>query len=98
MPNYQKNQLLRHDDRIIRVLTVDNGVLAIDCLKRTMPQWLLAADLQEWEPCGETALPSPETPICDMEDLTPKQRKVMHERYTLIAPVIPFIHKKGSVR
>lgn len=96
MPNYQKNQLLRHDDRIIRVLAVDNSVLTIDCLKRTMPQWVPEKDLQDWEPCDETALPSPEAPISDMENLTPEQRKVMHERYTLIAPVLPFIHKEAQ--
>ena len=95
MPEYSKNQLLRHDDRIIRVLTVDTDVLTIDCLKRTMPQWMPAEDLQDWEPCDETALPSPDAPICDMEELTPEQRKVMHERYTLIAPVLPFIHKES---
>ena len=96
MPEYSKNQLLRHDDRVIRVLTVDTDVLTIDCLKRTMPQWMSAEDLQNWEPCDETTLPSPETPISDIEDLTPEQRKVMHERYTLIAPVIPFIHKEAQ--
>ena len=96
MPNYQKNQLLRHDDRIIRVLAVDTDVLTIDCLKRTMPQWMSAEDLQNWEPCDETVLPSPDVPISDMENLTPEQRKVMHERYTLIAPVIPFIHKEAQ--
>lgn len=96
MPNYQKNQLLRHDDRIIRVLTVDTDVLTIDCLKRTMPQWMPAEDLQEWEPCDEIDLPSPDAPISDMEELTPEQRKVMHERYTLIAPVLPFIHKEAQ--
>lgn len=82
MPNYQKNQLLRHNDRIIRVLAVDTDVLTIDCLKRTMPQWMPADDLQDWEPCDETALPSPDAPICDMENLTPEQRKVMRERFT----------------
>ena len=96
MPNYSKNQLLRHDDRIIRVLAVDTDVLAIDCLKRTMPQWIPVSELCDWEPCDETALPSPDAPICDMEELTPEQRKVMHERYTLIAPVLPFIHKEAQ--
>lgn len=91
MPNYLKNQLLRHDDHIIRVLAVDTDVLAIDCLKRTMPQWMPAEDLQDWEPCDETALPSPDAPICDMQNLTPEQRKVMHERFSLIAAVTPFI-------
>ena len=96
MPEYSKNQLLRHADRIIRVLTVDTSVLAIDCLKRTMPQWMPAEDLQEWEPCDEIDLPSLDAPICDMENMTPEQRKVMHERYTLIAPVLPFIHKEAQ--
>ena len=96
MPNYQKNQLLRHDDRIIRVLAIDTDVLTIDCLKRTMPQWMPAEDLQEWEPCDEIDLPSLDAPICDMENMTPEQRKVMHERYTLIAPVLPFIHKEAQ--
>lgn len=93
MPNYSKNQLLWYDDRIIRVLAVDTDVLTIDCLKRTMPQWVPTEDLQDWEPCDETALPSLDAPICDMENMMPEQRKVMHERYTLIAPVLPFIHK-----
>ena len=96
MPEYSKNQLLRHDDRIVRVLTVDTDVLTIDCLKRTMPQWMPASSLYDWEPCDETALPSPDAPICDIEELTPEQRKVMHERYTLIAPVLPFIHKEAQ--
>lgn len=91
MPNYQKNQLLRHDDRIIRVLAVDTDVLTIDCLKRTMPQWMPAEELPDWEPCDESALPSPEAPICNLEDLTAEQRKIMHERYSLIAAVAPFI-------
>lgn len=96
MPEYSKNQLLRHADRIIRVLTVDTSVLAIDCLKRTMPQWMPAEDLQEWEPCDEIDLPSLDAPICDMENMTPEQRKLMHERYTLIAPVLPFIHEEAQ--
>ena len=95
MPEYSKNQLLRHDDRIIRVLAVDTDVLAVDCLKRTMPQWMPTTELCDWESCDESALPSPETPICNLEDLTAEQRKLMHERYTLIAPVIPFIHKEA---
>lgn len=94
MPDYRKNQLLRHDDRVIRVLAVDSAVLAIDCLKRTMPRWISSSELCDWEPCDESVLFSPETPILNMEEMTPEQRRVMHERYTLIAPVIPFIHNE----
>ena len=91
MPEYSKNQLLRHDDRIIRVLAVDTDVLTIDCLKRTMPQCMPASELRDWELCDESALPSPVAPICNLEDLTAEQRKLMHERFSLIAAVIPFI-------
>lgn len=52
-------KLLRHDDRIIRVLVVDGSMLIIDCLKRTMPQWIPAEELLEWAPCNETALALP---------------------------------------
>ena len=96
MHNYIKNQLLQQNGKIIRVLATDNNVLIIDCLKRTMPQWMLTEELRDWAPCDETALPLPEVPVCSIEALTPEQRKVMHERYTLIAPVIPFIHKEAQ--
>ena len=50
-----------------------------------------AEELRDWEPCDESALPSPEAPICNLADLTAEQRKLMHERFSLIAAVIPFI-------
>ncbi len=96
MLNFEKNQLLYLDDRIIRVLAVDDSVLIIDCLKRTMPQWVLPEDLADWAPCAEEDIPTSDFPACSIEALTPEQRKVMHERYTLIAPVIPFIHKDAE--
>ena len=96
MLEYSKNQLLRHNDRIIRVLAVDTDVLTIDCLKRTMPQWMPAEELHDWETSDETALPSLEAPISNIEELSPEQRKVMRERFTQIASVLPFIHKEAQ--
>ena len=96
MHNYMKNQLLQHNGNIIRVLASDNNVLIVDCLKRTMPQWIPTEALQDWVPCDETSLPLPESPICNTEELTPEQRKVMHERYTLIAPILPFIYNEAE--
>ena len=96
MHNYIKNQLLQQNGKIIRVLATDNNVLIVDCLKRTMPQWIPTEALQDWVPCDETSLPLLESPICNMEELTPEQRKVMHERYTLIAPILPFIYNEAE--
>ena len=94
MHNYIKNQLLQQNGKIIRVLATDNNVLIIDCLKRTMPQWLSPGDLQGYDICEESALP--DISIQTMEELTPEQRKVMHERYTLIAPILPFIYNEAE--
>ena len=48
-------------------------------------------ELQSYVPCEEAALSS-ELP--DYEDLSPEQRRYAHERYTLIAGVIPFLGDK----
>ena len=38
--NIQKNQLLQHDNRLVRVLdSTTDKVFIIDCIKRTMPVW-----------------------------------------------------------
>lgn len=91
MLKYQKNQLLQNGDSIIRVLAIESNVLIVDCLKRTMPRWVSTENLQNFEPCDESVL----SDVPKMEKLTPEQRKVMHERYTLIAPVLPFIHNEA---
>ena len=91
MLKYQKNQLLQNGQIIIRVLAIEGNVLIVDCLKRTMPRWVSTEDLQNFEPCDESVL----SDVPKMEKLTPAQRKVMHERYTLIAPVLPFIHNEA---
>ena len=39
--NIQKNQLLQHDNRLVRVLdSTTDKVFIIDCIKRTMPVWI----------------------------------------------------------
>lgn len=89
-----RNELLRKGEAIVRVLkTEGNKHLIIDCLKRSMPQWVPETDLHRWEPCEEDTLPSADVPTLDA--LTAEQRRVMHERYTMIAPVITFIHNEA---
>ena len=94
MHNYHKNQLLHQEGKVVRVLAIDNEVLIIDCLKRTMPQRVSSEDLQGYEACEESTLP--DINIQTIEELTPKQRRVVHERYTLIAPILPFIHNEAE--
>lgn len=48
----KKFDLLRKDDRIIRVLEMKpDRVLVIDCIKRTMPVWVEASVLKAFSDC-----------------------------------------------
>ena len=50
-------KLLKNDDAIIRVLMEQfEKSLIIDCIKRTMPKWVLSASLAEFWECAESEL------------------------------------------
>lgn len=93
----QKNDLYKCGDDLVRVLAVDGErVLLIDCVKPAMPRWASANSLKGWERCAEGEYPIPDAwRLKPQEEIMTEQRKLMHERYTLIAPVLPFIHKES---
>ena len=89
----KKYDLLRSGNSIIRVLEVQGDkVLVIDCIKRTMPVWV---ELDTLESCSECTIGElSETTgvvIVGVDDLDADQRKTMYERYTMIAPMLPFV-------
>ena len=87
----QKNELLKKGDAVVRILGIEEDrCLIIDCVKPTMPRWVTIDELDGWEPCAEG-----DYHVFDVDNMTAQQKKVMHERYTLIAPVLPFIHKES---
>ncbi|MCI8920805.1 MAG: hypothetical protein HFE88_02865 [Acutalibacter sp.] len=93
----KKYDLLRSGDAIIRVLEVQGDrVLVIDCIKRTMPMWVDAAELESYFECtiGELSQVTG-TISSDVDNLDADQRKVMYKRYTMIAPILPFIADDG---
>ena len=74
-----KNELMKKEDSIIRVLEEkDDKVFIIDCIKKTMPYWCDATGLSDFEICYEKFEVS-------REDLSVAEKRIMHERYTLIA-------------
>ena len=82
----KKYELLKSGDSIVRILEIrDDKVLVIDCIKRTMPVWVESAVLKIYTECDDSEF------IADIDDLSPEQRKVMQDRYNMIAPVLPFI-------
>ena len=90
----KKHDLLRSGDSIIRVLDVqDDRILMIDCLKHSMPVWVESELLESYVGCtgGELFGVSSVDVIGDTDALDADQRKIMHERYTMIAPILPFI-------
>lgn len=86
----RKNDLLKKDGTIVRVLTVENDkLLLIDCSRMTMPRWGTESSIADYVPCGEHELPN-----CiaeDVETLKPDVRKVAYHRYTMISGILPFI-------
>ena len=89
----KKYDLLRNDNSIIRVLEIqDDMVLTIDCIKRTMPVWVEVTKLKPYSECASEDLfeVTGVRPV-DVDNLDSSQRKVMHERYTVIAPILPYI-------
>ena len=86
-----KNKLMKKEDSIIRVLDEkENRVLVIDCIKKTMPYWCDISFLDGYEICLEDVLTRTE------ESLSAAEKRIMHERYTLIAGILPFVSDEKS--
>lgn len=89
----EKNSLVKGNGTIYRVLAVEGeDVLLTDCIRKTMPKWGRLEEITGYEDCTEDELLE-ETGISLIEeqDLPPKVRQVMHERFTVIAGILPFI-------
>ena len=90
----KKYDLLRSGDNIVRVLDIQQErVFVIECINRKMPVWMESELLESYVGCtdGELFEISGVDIIRDTDALDADQRKVMHERYTMIAPVVSFI-------
>ena len=80
----RKNELLRHDDAFVRIIERKNGMaLIVRSDSKAMPQWIPESGLDGYEPCTEEMLG-----IQPYDKLDSDQRKMAHERFTLIAPAL----------
>ena len=89
----QKNDLMRYGDQIIRILVVrEDTALMIDCLRKSMPKWMEFSELENYAPCTEEEmLAVAGRCACDYDSLDKLSRRFVHEHFTLIAGVLPFI-------
>lgn len=81
---------------IYRILAArDDVVLAIDCVKRTMPVWLPREKLSEWQEIEEHTL-NEKTCICPVTEdtLSKSALATAHKRYTMIACIVPVVADK----
>lgn len=89
----KKHDLLRNEETIIRALEIKpDKVLIIDCIKWTMPVWVEHSVLDSYCGCTDEEL-NEVTGFTgtDIDTLNADQRKTMYDRYTLIAPILPFV-------
>lgn len=89
----KKHDLLKDGNNIIRALEIrPDKILMIDCIKKTMPVWVASSALNSFIGCTCEALyEAMDFTITDINALDADQRKIMYERYTLIAPILPFV-------
>lgn len=89
----QRNELIRCGENIFRVLeTKEDKALVINCVQKSMPKWANCSDFTGYEPCTEESLHQMTNRILpDMDALPSTDRRIAHERYTLIAGILPFI-------
>lgn len=86
----QKNELYRNNNSIIRVLEIkNNAVLVIDCINKTMPQWVGVSFFEDWTKCSDEILHEiTGIELQDIKTVSPEDFKIAHQRYTMIAPVV----------
>ena len=89
----KKNSLLRYDNNIIRILEVDNDdIVFINCTHRSMPKSIKQSNIILKEICSEEDLLSENKIIIpDLDSLDSESKRIVYERYTLIAGILPFI-------
>lgn len=94
----KRNEIYTHEDQIYRILIVkEDNCLVIDCKNNSMPVWKSVATF--WD--ASTMTDEDLYTLLDfkpVEDdmVSPKRKKVMHERYTMIAPVLSFIGDENT--
>ena len=79
----KKNDLIKTDSSIFRILSVGDNVLAIDCKKKTMPQFF------SYDFFSDSEIINCNSPdYLEFEDLSPADRKIAQQRYTMIASAV----------
>ncbi|MCI9127864.1 MAG: transposase [Eubacterium sp.] len=97
----QKNELLRKEDNIVRILAEDRDeVLYIQCrgTKASMSGWCKASDFKDYKPCTEDELLELYgMGIVPEDNLSAKERDAARERYAVIVPVLLCMEDESTI-
>ena len=86
----RKNDIVKTDQGVFRILTVDEDqVLAIDCEKKTMPQFFPLSFFQNGKFLDGIPYSFP-----SWEELSPNDKKLAQKRYTMIAAAVAVVNDK----
>ena len=89
----KKNDLLRYEDKVIRVLHIqEDKVLIIDSVKCTMPVWMNPADLCTYVSYAEELFYSDMNfVVVDEVHIHSKDKEIMYQRYAMVTAILPFV-------
>lgn len=89
----QKHELRKWQGSIIKILAEkENQVLIIDCIHRKMPVWVNVSELAASPECSEEDFSTAsDIQLPDFETLPSTAKRIAHERYALIAGILPFV-------
>lgn len=94
----KRNEIYTHEDQIYRILIVkEDNCLVIDCKNNSMPVWKPVTTFWDVSTMTDEDLYTllDFKPVED-DTISPERKKVMHERYTMIAPVLSFIGDENT--
>ena len=90
----RKNKLFRHGNTIFRILEEkEEKVLVIDCVKKSLPKWINWSEMTQDVEISEEEFQQ-EMGMEFPENLSAPARKVMRERFTVIAGILPYVSEK----
>lgn len=90
--NLKKRMLLKKESEtgisLYRVLELAEEILAIDCVKKTMPVWKEYEAFDDYEVVEENLNTDN---LSALEDMDAESRRIAYQRYNIISGILPFI-------
>ena len=86
-------KLIKKDNKIYRILdSNDDYVFVIDCVKRTMPKWIKAEEIESYDRCTEEEFRSlADMTVPDIKTLSLNEQKHINEKFNVIAEILPCV-------